>query len=161
MREISSEQAQNLMKQIKPIMDEKLIWFAYADNLPAAFFIVIPDINQIVKHLNGKFDTWAKIKFLLLKLKGTITRTKGIIFGVVPEHQGKGLESAIALQFRKAARDEPFYEYETMDMNWIGDFNPKMLRFTSKITQEVDKTYVTYRYLFDRNKIFERCPRVG
>jgi hypothetical protein len=161
-KEMSSEQAQKLVKQMKPILDEQLLWFAYtADGNPVAFFIVIPDLNQIVKHLNGKLNVWGMIKFLLLKLKGTLTRTCGLIFGVVPEHQGKGVESAIALRFRSAARENPFYPYTTMDMNWVGDFNPKMLRFVSQLGATNDKTYITYRLLFNPNQPFSRCPKVG
>lgn len=161
-KEMSSEQAQKLVKQMKPILDEQLLWFAYTtEGDPVAFFIVIPDLNQIVKHLNGKLNVWGMIKFLLLKLKGTLTRTCGLIFGVVPEHQGKGVESAIALRFRSAARENPFYPYTTMDMNWVGDFNPKMLRFVSQLGATNDKTFITYRLLFNPNQPFSRCPKVG
>ena len=133
-KEMSSEQAQRLVKTMKPIIDEQLLWFAYSQTgEPVAFFIVIPDLNQIVKHLNGRLNWWGMIKFLLLKMRGALTRACGVIFGVVPDHQGKGVESAIALRFRTAARENPFYPYETMDMNWVGDFNPKMLRFVSQL----------------------------
>jgi GNAT superfamily N-acetyltransferase len=160
--EMTSEQAQKLVKQMKPIIDEQLLWFAYSElDEPIAFFIVIPDLNQIVKHLHGKLDTWGKIKFLLLKSRGVLTRTCGVIFGVVPEHQGKGVESAIALRFRTAARENPFYPYTTMDMNWVGDFNPKMMRFVSQLGATNDKTFITYRYLFNPNQPFSRCPKVG
>ncbi len=160
--EMTSEQAQKLVKQMKPIIDEQLLWFAYSElDEPVAFFIVIPDLNQIVKHLHGKLDTWGKIKFLLLKSRGVLTRTCGVIFGVVPEHQGKGVESAIALRFRTAARENPFYPYTTMDMNWVGDFNPKMMRFVSQLGATNDKTFITYRYLFNPNQPFSRCPKVG
>lgn len=160
--EMSSEQAQKLVKQMKPILDEQLLWFAYSENdEPVAFFIVIPDLNQIIKHLHGKLNTWGKIKFLLLKSRGVLTRTCGVIFGVVPEHQGKGVESAIALRFRTAARENPFYPYITMDMNWVGDFNPKMMRFVSQLGATNDKTFITYRYLFNPNQPFSRCPKVG
>jgi GNAT superfamily N-acetyltransferase len=159
---MSSEQAQKLVKQMKPIIDEQLLWFAYSEQGdPVAFFIVIPDLNQIVKHLNGKLNTWGLIKFLLLKWRGALTRTCGVIFGVVPEHQGKGVESAIALRFRTAARENPFYPYTTMDMNWVGDFNPKMMRFVSQLGATNDKTYITYRYIFNPNTPFSRCPKVG
>lgn len=160
--EMTSEQAQKLVTQMKPIIDEQLLWFAYSElDEPVAFFIVIPDLNQIVKHLHGKLGTWGKIKFLLLKSRGVLTRTCGVIFGVVPEHQGKGVESAIALRFRTAARENPFYPYTTMDMNWVGDFNPKMMRFVSQLGATNDKTFITYRYLFNPNQPFSRCPKVG
>jgi GNAT superfamily N-acetyltransferase len=160
-KEMTKDQAQSLVKTMKPIIDEQLTWFAYAGERPVAFFIVIPDLNQIVKYMNGKFGTWQKIKFALLLMRGVITRTCGVIFGVVPDFQGKGVESAIALRFRQAGRDNPHYQYETIDMNWVGDFNPKMNRFVSQLGTTRDKEYVTYRFLFDRTKEFKRCPRVG
>ena len=54
-KEMSSEQAQRLVKTMKPIIDEQLLWFAYTQTgEPVAFFIVIPDLNQIIKHLNWR-----------------------------------------------------------------------------------------------------------
>jgi GNAT superfamily N-acetyltransferase len=161
-KEMSSEQAQRLVKTMKPIIDEQLLWFAYTKvGDPVAFFIVIPDLNQIIKHLNGRLNWWGMIKFLLLKMRGALTRACGVIFGVVPDHQGKGVESAIALRFRTAARENPFYPYETMDMNWVGDFNPKMLRFVSQLGATNEKTYITYRLFFNPDQPFSRCPKVG
>lgn len=161
-KEMSSEQAQRLVMTMKPIIDEQLLWFAYTTTGdPVAFFIVIPDLNQIIKHLNGRLNWWGMIKFLLLKMRGALTRACGVIFGVVPDHQGKGVESAIALRFRTAARENPFYPYETMDMNWVGDFNPKMLRFVSQLGATNEKTYITYRLFFNPNQPFSRCPKVG
>ena len=71
------------------------------------------------------------------------------------------IESAIALRFRQAGRDNPHYQYDTIDMNWVGDFNLKMNRFVSQLGTSRDKEFITYRYLFVRTKEFKRCPRVG
>jgi hypothetical protein len=43
-------------------------------------------------------------------------------------------------------------------MNWIGDFNPKMMRVAESIDGRIWRTHATYRYLFDRTKPFERAP---
>jgi hypothetical protein len=42
--------------KMKAIMDPKLIWFAYINNEPASFVIILPDANQMIKPLNGKLD---------------------------------------------------------------------------------------------------------
>jgi GNAT superfamily N-acetyltransferase len=158
---MSEEQANALVKTMKPILDEELVWFAYHGDRPVAFFVTIPDLNQIVKHLDGQFNWWAKIKFMLLMAKGVLNHACGLIFGVVPDFQGKGVESAIALKMRNAGRENPHFQYNMMDMNWVGDFNPKMIRFVNQLGGSWNKKYITYRYLFDRNKEFKRCPRVG
>jgi len=43
-------------------------------------------------------------------------------------------------------------------MNWIGDFNPKMIRVVEQVGASVSKVHHTYRYLFDREKPFQRMP---
>ena len=51
--------------KMKPIMDENLIWFAYVNNEPAAFMIILPDANQMIKGLNGKLNLTREIKICL------------------------------------------------------------------------------------------------
>jgi hypothetical protein len=51
--------------------------------------------------------------------------------------------------------------YNTIEMNWIGDFNPKMMRVCEQLGATIVRTHATYRYLFDRNLPFERCKIIG
>jgi hypothetical protein len=81
-----------------------------------------------------------------------------VIFGVVPEHQGKGVESAIILQFEKEIKAGRIL-YTDLEMNWIGDFNPVMMKLVQQIGGSIHKTHVTYRYLFDRSKEFKRARK--
>lgn len=148
--------AKSIMKKLKPIMDEKIIWFGYHKNDPIAFFIMIPEFNQIVKHLNGKLDLMGKIKFLYHKWNKTCRKILALVFGVVPEHQGKGVEGAIVLAVRKLLQDE-YLRYDEMEMNWIGDFNPKMMRVAEHVGGKVCKIHHTYRKLFDESKPFKRA----
>ena len=57
-----SSQARAIMRKLKPIMDEELIWFAYYENEPVAF-LSLAELNQIFKHLNGKLNGLGKLKF--------------------------------------------------------------------------------------------------
>ena len=156
--EISETQAQELLKNMKPILDPKLIWFAYFNNEPVGFWISIPDVNQlIVEHLNGKLTLWGKFLFVWRKLTKQSKTMFGVIFGVVPEHQKKGLEIALIVESGKLVQSKDM-PYKELQMNWIGDFNPKMMRVAEQIGAKIYKTHITYRYLFDREKPFERYP---
>jgi len=157
---ITKAHALALFKSIKPIMDEKLMWFAYYNNQPIAFFIMIPEINQIVKYLHGNFGLFNKLRFLYLKRKKVCTKILGLIFGIVPEHQGKGLEGSLVMSFADIAWS-PGFQYKELELNWIGDFNPPMMRVAEQIGARILKTHVTYRYLFDRTKEFKRAPLVN
>ena len=159
-REMSSLQAKNIFKQIKPIVDWKLIWFGFYKDEPVAFFIMIPEINQIFKKLNGSLNLVGKLKFLYYKLTGACRKALGIVFGVVPEHQGKGVESAIIVAYTKMGW-QPGFQYNDLELNWIGDFNPRMIRVVEQIGAEILKTHITYRKLFDETMPFKRMPIIG
>ena len=51
------------LKKAKVFMDEDIIWFAYFNDRPIAFFILFPDLNQILKYFNGKLNFWNIIRF--------------------------------------------------------------------------------------------------
>jgi hypothetical protein len=163
-KEMSDEDAVALIKQLKLIIDPRLIIFMYHNDTPIGFFVQIPEINQIIKHLDGKFSLVHKLKFLyLLKVKKICTRIMGLIFAIIPEYRGFGLESALVMEFAKTAFSKHF-QYKDIDLTWIGDFNPLMMRFQEQIGGKVHKTHATYRLLFDDEKQkneFSRCSKIG
>ncbi|TAH23905.1 MAG: hypothetical protein EAZ07_10255 [Cytophagales bacterium] len=155
-REMPKAQAMAVMKQLKPVLDEDIVWFAYYNEEPVGFFIMIPELNQIFKFLNGNLNWWGKIKFLYHKLMGSCKKMFGIAFGIIPEFQGKGLEGAIVIAAAK--RIQPMKKYTDFEMNWIGSFNPKMIKICESVGSKVIKTHHTYRYLFDSTKPFFEAP---
>ena len=159
-KKITKAHANALMKSLKPILDEKLMWFAYYGDDPIAFFLMVPDANQIIKYLNGKMHLLAKLKFLFYKKVKPPQKVLGLIFGVVPEHQGKGLEGGLIMSFGDIALNNKF-PYKHLELNWIGDFNPAMMKVAEQIGAEIRKIHVTYRYLFDRTKPFKREKKVS
>lgn len=153
--EMTSAQAKLIVKQMKPIMDLKLLYFGFYKGTPVSFFLSLPEINQIFKHLNGKLDLLGKIKFVWHQFRKTNRKAFGVLFGVVPEHQGKGCDGAMVLASRKVLQDE-YKRYDEYEMNWIGDFNPRMINVVEQVGAEVCKRHATYRKLFDETKPFKR-----
>jgi hypothetical protein len=43
-------------------------------------------------------------------------------------------------------------------MQWIGEFNPKMINVAESLTPNRSRILTTYRYLFDRTKEFKPHP---
>ncbi|MEY5049937.1 MAG: hypothetical protein RLZZ175_3296 [Bacteroidota bacterium] len=161
-REMPKAQALSIINQLKPVLDEEIVWFAYYADEPVAFFIMIPELNQIFKHLDGKlkgkWDIIPKIKFMYHKLMGTCKKMFGVAFGVIPEYQGKGLEGAIVVAAAKVV--QPKGKYTDFEMNWIGDFNPKMMHVAESAGGKICKTHITYRFIFDPSKPFKRAPMI-
>ena len=158
LKQMSLAQVLISFNRMKVFMDEKLIWFSYYNNEPVAMFVNIPDLNQWFKHLHGKFSMLHKLKFLWLKTFKKNKKFTGIVFGVVPEWQGKGVDAYMIAEAAKHVQSDacPYTEYE---MQWIGDFNPKMVNVASTIGNvKVSRKLATFRYLFDREKEFVRHP---
>jgi len=160
-KDITDQEALSLLKSMEPIMDERLIIYGYYRGEPIAFFIMMPDIGQITKKFNGKFNWFNKLRFFWeLRINHSIDRVIGRIFGVIPSFQNKGVEGALVLFFQEQVL-KPTFKYKTFELNWIGDFNPVMMKVASFIGGAIYKTHVTYRYLFDRNAEFKRAPFVN
>lgn len=149
-----------MFKSLKPVMDEKLLWFGYYKDEPIACFIMIPEINEIVRRLNGRFDLIGKLKFLYYKWRKVCFKSFGFVFGVVPEQQRKGVEGALITAYANVAC-KPGFPYSELELNWIGDFNPAMMHLVEEIGCKPAKIHVTYRYLFDRTAEFKRCTKVS
>lgn len=157
---MSSLQAKSIMKQMKPVIDPNIVSFGYYDGEPIAFFIILPELNQVFKKVNGKLNLWGKLIFIADKLLHLNKKMFGVAFGVVPEHQGKGVEGAMIMETKDIVDNRINGRYLDFEMNWIGDFNPKMVKLASEIGR-VSKVHITYRKLLDDDLVFERCPDIN
>ncbi|SIT21347.1 hypothetical protein SAMN05421785_11131 [Chryseobacterium gambrini] len=145
-----------MFKTMKPIINEHISWFVYENEKPIAMWMNLPDTNQWFKYLNGKFGIWEKLKFLWIKQFKKNEKMVGLVFGVVPEWQRKGVEGYMIWEGTQHLRKHT--DFKITEMQWIGDFNPKMIKIAENLDTTVTRKLATYRYLFDRNKEFERHP---
>lgn len=156
-KEMTTLQAKTIMKSMKPIIDPIVVYFAYYDKEPIAFFLNIPEVNQTIKHIkHGKLDWRGKLIFLYHKLLRTNKKLTGRGFGIVPDQQGKGVVAGIVEYSRIIVQETHKGRYEGYEMNWIGDFNPKMIKVVETIGKVV-KTHHTYRVAFEEDLVIERC----
>ncbi len=158
MKELAKEQVVIMFKKMKPVMDERILYFAYHKNEPVAIFINLPDLNQYFRHLHGKFGLLQKLKFVYLQKFRPANKFNGLVFGVVPEWQGKGVDAYIIGECAKHVQgpSKPYIDYE---MQWIGDFNPKMINVAETLGDTYhSRVLTTYRCMFDVNAPFERHP---
>ncbi len=138
----------------RPIIDEELIWFAYFNEKPIAFFVLFPDLNQILKHMNGKLGIFGLLKFAYYKVTHEMTRTRAIVGGVHPSHQNSGVESAIFLHIYEVFKKKPWFR--ELELSWVGDYNPKMIAIYEALGAVKAKTHITFRYLINKRLPFVR-----
>lgn len=153
-KELTNAQTFKLFKTLKPVINEHISWFIYETEKPIAMWMNIPDLNQWFKYLNGEFGLLQKLKFLFLKKFKKNKKMVGLVFGIVPEWQRKGIDGYMIWEGTKHFRKTT--DFEDYEMQWIGDFNPKMIKIAENLETVVTRKLATYRYLFDREKEFER-----
>ncbi len=140
---LSKEKVLKLMKSMKPVMREDLIWFTYDKDKPVAFYVSIIEVNEIFKYLNGNLNWFGKLKFLYFKSRVPVTKIRGLVFGVIPSHQGLGITSGMMMKVFKLIKTDP--HLQTSELAWIGDFNPRMLQLLASIGAAEIKAHITYQ----------------
>jgi len=142
---INRETIMESFKQMQAIMDENLIWFAYVNDEPASFVIILPDANQMIKPLNGKLDLVGKLKFLYYRWKG-VSRMRAIVMGTKEKFQKHGLESAMFIKLKEYTY--PLNQYFELELSWVGDFNDKMLAIHEATGATFGKRHLTMKKVF-------------
>ncbi len=157
---LTKQQTTKMFDKLKMILDPRVMIFAYYKDRPIGFFIMIPDLYQITKHFNGKFHWVNKLRLVYnLRVRKVSRKVIGLIFGVIPDFQNKGVADGMILTFEDEVR-KPGFKYTDLEMNWIGDFNPTMIKLMEYLGAKIYKTHITYRYLFDRHKEFIRAKNI-
>ena len=155
-KQIEEAKVLKMFNGMKPINNEHISWFVYENEKPIALWMNIPDLNQWFKYLDGKFGIIEKLKFLWVKKFKKNEKMVGLVFGVIPEWQKKGIEGFMIWEGTQHLRKHT--DFKTTELQWIGDFNPKMIKIAENLDTTVTRKLATYRYLFDQEKDFERHP---
>ncbi|MEI6681464.1 MAG: GNAT family N-acetyltransferase [Bacteroidota bacterium] len=142
------------LEKARSFMDPEMIWFVYYGDEPIAFLIQFPDVNQILRHLHGKLHLFNKLKFLWLRYRKTMTRTRIVIMGVKPKYQRYGVESGIFWHLNEKMKHKP--HITELELSWVGDFNPKMRALHESVGAVFAKRHITYRKIFSEDISFSR-----
>lgn len=142
------------MRKAKAVIDEETVIFMYQNDKPIGFWVLLPDLNQILKYLNGKLDLISMVKFLYYKNMHKMSRLRAVVGGVKHSHQNQGIEAAIFYHLYEVFKDKPWYK--EIELSWVGDYNPRMMASNEALGGIKMKTHVTYRYLINKKLNFMR-----
>lgn len=167
LKQLEEKVVKKMFSSMKAVMDERINWIIYYKKEPIGIWLNLPDLNQWFKFLNGKFGLIDKLKFLWYKRTKRNNKFIGLVFGIVPEFQGKGAEAYMIIEGCKLIQNLKIEKgnytlgrpiYDNYEMQWIGDFNPKMINVAESLGTNRSRQLTTYRYNFDREKEFKRHP---
>lgn len=167
LKQMEEKVVRKMFESMKAVMDERVNWIIYYNNEPIGAWLNLPDINQWFKYLNGRFGIIDKLKFLWYKRTKPCNKFVGLVFGIIPEFQGKGADAYMIVEGARLIQDITIKNgtyslgtpiYENYEMQWIGEFNPKMINVAEALGTYRSRKLVTYRYNFDREKEFKPHP---
>ncbi|MBX3242425.1 MAG: GNAT family N-acetyltransferase [Chitinophagaceae bacterium] len=144
---ISADTVRMTFNKIRPVLDEKLIWFSYINNEPASFVVLAPDANELIYNLNGKLNWLGKLLFLYNRYNRRNKRMRAIVMGTKQKYQNHGLESAMFTRIKEYVL--PLKKYKEIELSWVGAFNTKMMSLHEATGAVFSKKHITYRYIFN------------
>ncbi|OAO04447.1 hypothetical protein A8B75_07470 [Sphingomonadales bacterium EhC05] len=133
-------------KSLKPIVHEELIRIAEVEGEPVAFMMTLPNINQLVKPMNGSLWPfgWAKLLWWLRYPKSKNMRVP--LMGVKMELQNSRLASQLAFMMIEYIRVDASRKFGTThaEIGWILDDNQGMVAIANSLNAEVNREYLIY-----------------
>lgn len=126
-------------KNLKLAVDPDFVEFAEIDGKPIGFTLVLPDLNQATKRLNGNLFPFGIFKFLADRKK--VNRLRVIIMGVVKEYQKRGID---AVFYRDTIRMGNKKNYTGAEISWVLEDNHAMLQTAQNLGAKIYKTYRIY-----------------
>ena len=91
---------------------------ALHDDKPVAFYVNIPELNQIFRHVDGNLNAWGKLKFLYHKWRGTADTLVGLVFGIDRAYHGQGLDGFLIDTAGKAIAGQRALLDDHIDLDW-------------------------------------------
>jgi GNAT superfamily N-acetyltransferase len=142
---VSEAEFMTLAGSFKRILDADMALIAEIEGKPVGYALALPDINEALRHVNGRLGPvgLAKLWWYSRKLK----RASFKILMMLPDYQNRGIESLV-VQVAQVIWDRGYIE---ADMSLTGEENEKSTRFQEHLGFKVYRRYRIYeKQLLDR-----------
>lgn len=141
----TAEEFHHLGRDLKQLVPPDFVQIAEVDGVPAAMIVVFPNINEIIRDLNGRLLPFGWLK-LLWRLKIKFPKTARVpLMGVRREYQKSRLGAALALMVIQAVQVHALRRgVKEVELSWILEDNLGMRTILEGIGGRVYKRYRMY-----------------
>jgi GNAT superfamily N-acetyltransferase len=133
-------------KKLKPIIYNELVRVAEIDGEPVAFMITLPDINELIKDLNGELFPFGWAKLLWRLHKPRTRRARVPLMGVARKLHQSRLASMLAFMLIEYTRRDCVGKFGIGigEFGWILEDNKGMLSIAQLPGAKVNHRYRIY-----------------
>ncbi|MFC1725258.1 N-acetyltransferase [candidate division KSB1 bacterium] len=131
----------HLAKNLKQILEPKLVLIAYVEDKPAGFSLALPNLNQALIKLNGRLFPFGFLKLLYLNRK--VDELRVITLGVKKEFRKLGIDTVFIHETFKTGYG---IGYRKAELSWILETNTMLHNITNHLNVKRYKTYRIYDY---------------
>lgn len=135
---VAESEAEQIAADLKMIVHPEAVLIAEIDNKPIGYIIALPDINEILKTMNGKLLPFGIFKLLTGVKK--ITRYRIWAMGFLKQYQKKGIS---VLLFRRL-HEELEHKNVYVEANWVLEDNFLMNNALKQLNFDLVKKYRIY-----------------
>jgi len=141
---VGDEEAQEIAKSLKRIVDPGVMFIAEdACGEAIGFAMTLPDINQLLRRLNGRLLPIGWLHLLTGMKRITQYRMWGL--GVVPQYQGKAIDVLLYL----ATYEELKKRGARLEINYVLEDNYRMLNALKRLQVKPLRRYRVYERAID------------
>jgi GNAT superfamily N-acetyltransferase len=129
-----------LAGKMKMFIDPDLALFAEANGKPIGFCVAIPDVNQVLIHLNGRLFpiNWLRVNGLIKKIDVASFK----LMGLLEEYRHRGIDAILYLEVVKAIFRKG---YSWLDGSVTSEYNPAVNLLANRLGAERYKHYRIYK----------------
>lgn len=136
---------QSMILPVLDIVDPDLILFAEVDGKVVGWFPGVPNMNEVLIHLNGLRHPWDYLRLAkYARLKPKCLAIKSV--AVVPEYWDMGVG---VLLFDEMARRASTKGYQWADLSITGEDNPDTFPLAHRMGAKIYKRYRFYRKILE------------
>jgi len=135
---LSDHEMRDIQKNVMEFVDPDMVFFIYYEDEPAAFCVIFPDINPLLKRLNGRIGLLGLLKFLMYRRE--INGLRLLMFGIKEKFRQLGLPMLAFHHIYKVVREKEKYHY--LELGWTLEDNESI---NSLLEEAGAKRYKKYR----------------
>ena len=138
---VTDNESLEVGKYMVKIGDPDLAFFIYYEDEPAGVCVVLPDINPLLKRLNGRIGLLGLLKILIYRRE--ITGLRGLLFGIKEKYRQLGLPILALRHLYDVVRKKEKYRY--LEMGWTLEDNESINFLIEEGGARIHKKYSIFR----------------